>query len=78
MVVPLYRPPGVTLLEEVYFCDGWGGVHCNPVNEVDGADYGVGFPGYSHVEDVVDVLGGVPRAWGVMSGLSQGRRGVVP
>ena len=66
VVVPFYRPPGVTVLEDMYLCCGRGCVDCVPANELDRADYGVGFSGRSHEEDVVDVVGGRSRARCVM------------
>ena len=54
------------MLEDVYLRGGRGCVHCVPANEQDGADYGVGFWGRSHEDDVVDVLGGRSWAGGVM------------
>ena len=43
-----------------------GGVHGVPADELDGADRRVGLRGCSHVEDLVDVLGGGARVGGVL------------
>ena len=43
-----------------------GGVHGVPADELDGADLGVGLRGCSHVEELVDVLGGRALVRGVL------------
>ena len=66
VVVPFHRPPGVSLFEDVDLRGGRGGVHGVPADELDGADRRVGLRGCSHVEDLVDVLGGGARVGGVL------------
>ena len=66
VVVPFHRPPGVPVFEDVDLRGGRGGVHGVPADELDGADLGVGLRGCSHVEDLVDVLGGRARVGGVL------------
>ena len=48
---------------------GRGGVHGVPADELDGADLGVGLRGCSHVEDLVNILGGRARVGGVLRSL---------
>ena len=78
LVVPLHCPPGVPVLEDVYFRGGRGCVHCVPADELDVADHGMGFCGRSHEEDMVDVFGGSTLAGGVMCRLGWSLRGAVP
>ena len=66
VVVPFHRPPGVPVFEDVDLRGGRGGVHGVPADELDGADRRVGLRGCSHVEDLVDVLGGGARVGGVL------------
>ena len=64
VVVPFHCPPDVSVFEDVDFCSGREGAHCVAADELDGADHGVGLQGCSHVEDLLDLLGGseaVPR-----------------
>ena len=42
LVVPLHCPPGVPVLEDVYFCGGQDWVHCLPADKLDRADHMVG------------------------------------
>ena len=45
VVVPLHCPPGIPVIEDVYFCGGRGCVHRVPADELDRADHGLGFSG---------------------------------
>ena len=66
VVVPFHRPPGIPVFEDVDLRGGRGGVHGVPADELDGADRRVGARGCSHVEDLVDVLGGGARVGAVL------------
>ena len=66
VVVAFHCPPGVLVFDYVDLRGGTGGVHGVPADELDGADFGPGPRGSSHVEDLVDVLGGRARVGGVL------------
>ena len=66
VVVPFHCPPDVPVFEDMDLCGGRGGVHGVPADELDGADVGVGFRGYSRAEDAAHVLCGRARVGGVL------------